>query len=965
MVRLKLSSFICGLAAALVLVVSGPAVPTAYAQTPTAAQMEAFKNLPADQQRAIMESAGRGGAANSRAQPDRQVEFPQTVMPLSSVSSEDAPYVDARTGEPRLKAGEAILFSVEIRRYERSVSELEEAQRRAVQQGVQPGTQGVGSGSGTLHASVSGTSEPKLLVRTAEEEQRLEEFRQNILRRNPYKLDRWGILDTPELGSIPLAGLTAEQATERLAAEVRLKDFVVRVTRLALEPIGTEALEPFGYELFAGMPSTFAPATDIPVPSEYVVGPGDTLEVQLLGNTKGRYSLVVGRDGRIDFPELGPIAVSGRRFEEVRKALEFRVSEQMLGTQASISIGELRSIRVFVLGEANVPGSYTVSGLSTITNALFVSGGIKKIGSLRNIQHKRNGKVIGTLDLYDLLLKGDTRTDARLLPGDVIFVPPVGPTVGLAGEVRRPAIYELKDEKTAAALLRLGGGFTPKADPVLATVERVNDQRVRITLDLDLTSAAGNAALLRNGDTLRIAAIRPTLENSVVLNGHVFRPGEYGFTPGMHITDVLRGLDELKPNADQHYVLIRRETTSGGRIQVLSADLKAALADPRSSSNLELAPRDQINVFDLETGRDRVIEPLMRELRLQARLDEPTPEVSVAGKVKVPGKYPLESGMRVSDLLRAGGLLDEAAFRGEAELTRYDVPDGASRRAQLVEIDLQRVRAGDPTADIALQPYDYLVVKEVPMWGVQEEVEIRGEVRFPGRYPIHRGETLRSLMQRAGGLTEHAFPAGAVLTREELKEREKRQLETLANRMEMDLAQLSIMSSQEAGIRDAGQTMSVGQSLLASLREAEPVGRLVIDLPRAARAAPGSDRDVILKNGDTLIVPRITQEVTVIGEVQSSTSHLYRNDLSRNDYIAMSGGLTPRADGKHIYIVRADGSVVTSAGNRWFRNSPDIQPGDTIVAPLDTERMRPLPFWTSVTQIIYHLAISVAAVNSF
>jgi len=251
------------------------------------------------------------------------------------------------------------------------------------------------------------------------------------------------------------------------------------------------------------------------------------------------------------------------------------------------------------------------------------------------------------------------------------------------------------------------------------------------------------------------------------------------------------------------------------------------------------------------------------------------------------------------------------------------------------------------------------------MWGVQEEVEIRGEVRFPGRYPIHRGETLRSLMERAGGLTEYAFPAGAVLTREELKEREKRQLESLANRMEMDLAQLSLMSSQEAGIRDAGQTMSVGQSLLASLREAEPVGRLVIDLPRAARAAPGSDRDVILKNGDTLIVPRITQEVTVIGEVQSSTSHLHRSELSRDDYIAMSGGLTPRADDKHIYIVRADGSVVTSAGARWFRSSPDIQPGDTIVAPLDTERMRPLPFWTSVTQIIYHLAISVAAVNSF
>ena len=245
------------------------------------------------------------------------------------------------------------------------------------------------------------------LERTDEELERLEDFRERVLRRNPYKLDKWGILNVPELGPIPLAGLTAEEATRaRSPPKLRLQDFIVRVTRLPLKPIGTEALKPFGYDLFAGMPSTFAPATDVPVPAEYVVGPGDTIEVQLIGNTKGRYSLVVGRDGRINFPELGPIAVGGRRFEEVRDDLEARVREQMIGTQASVGIGELRSIRVFVLGDAETPGSYTVSGLSTITNALFVSGGVKKIGSLRNIQLKRNGRTVTTLDLYDLLLQG-------------------------------------------------------------------------------------------------------------------------------------------------------------------------------------------------------------------------------------------------------------------------------------------------------------------------------------------------------------------------------------------------------------------------------------------------------------------------------------------------------------------------------------------------------------------------------
>jgi polysaccharide biosynthesis/export protein len=196
-------------------------------------------------------------------------------------------------------------------------------------------------------------------------------------------------------------------------------------------------LRPFGYDLFANVPTTFAPATDIPVPADYVVGPGDTLEVLLIGQRGGQFTLTVGRDGVVDFPELGPIAVAGMRFASAKDLLEQRVAEQMIGMRANVSMGALRSIQVFVLGEAAQPGSYTVSGLSTITNALFASGGVKPIGSLRNIQLKRSGQVVRTLDLYDLLLNGDTSNDARLLPGDVIFIPPVGITVAITGEVPR------------------------------------------------------------------------------------------------------------------------------------------------------------------------------------------------------------------------------------------------------------------------------------------------------------------------------------------------------------------------------------------------------------------------------------------------------------------------------------------------------------------------------------------------
>lgn len=951
----------------------------AHAQTPSADQIEMFQNLTPEQQQAIMESMGTGGRSGGRpgtgVRSDRQLQFPQTVSPRRTTDRDGLDDEESRDRsvprEPRLKGDDTILISLELREFERSPDEervqraLQSAQQvdpRAARQPTIPGQQ---QQVAQQSPGATDASQRIRIERTDEEISRLKDFRERVLRRNPYKLDKWGIFTVVELGPIPLGGLTVEEATQRLAAEPTLQDFHVYVTRLPLRPIGTDALKPFGYDLFAGVTSTFAPATDVPVPSEYVVGPGDNIEVQLIGSTKGRYSLVVGRDGRVNFPELGPIAVSGMRFDEVRNMIEGRVRDQLIGTQASIGIGELRSIRVFVLGDAETPGSYTVSGLSTITNALFVSGGVKRIGSLRNIELKRNGATVTRLDLYDLLLKGDTRADVRLLPGDVIFIPPVGATVSLSGEVRRPAIYELKSETTARDLISLGGGLTPQADPKLANLERVNDQRQRITVDVDLVQPQGLSESLQSGDVLRVPAIRPVLEDSVSLSGYVYRPGEFQYRPGMRLTDVIGSIDELKSNADQHYVLIRRELPPGRKITVFSADLAKALAAPNSSANFELAPRDRIYVFDVESGRDRIVEPLMRELRMQSNLDEPTREVSIAGKVKIPGKYPHEPGMRITDLLRAGGTLDEAAYGGQAELTRYAVVNGESREAELIQIDLRRALAGDPAANIPLQPFDYLVIKEVPLWASQEEVEIRGEVKFPGRYPIHRGETLRSVMQRAGGVTDLAFVPGSVFTRVELKERERKQIEILAGRMQSDVAQFSLQTAQETG-KDAGQALAIGQSLLADLRNAKPVGRLVINLNESATAKPGSEQDIILKDGDRLVVPRITQEVTVIGEVQSTTSHLYNPSLSRNDYIQMSGGLTPRADDDRIYVVRADGSVVTSSGKAWFSGGQvDIKPGDTIVAPLDTERMRPLPFWTAVTTIIYNLAISAAAVNSF
>ena len=319
--------------------------------------------------------------------------------------------------------------------------------------------------------------------------------------------------------------------------------------------------------------------------------------------------------------------------------------------------------------------------------------------------------------------------------------------------------------------------------------------------------------------------------------------------------------------------------------------------------------------------------------------------------------------MRLSDLLRAGGSLQDSAFASSAELTRYVEKDG-KRATELLNVDLAAIARGDINADITLQSADFLNIKELPQWSEREAVTLSGEVKFPGTYQIQRGETLRSVIARAGGLTDLAFTEGSVFTREDLKVREQQQLDLLASRMQSDLASLALQGAQ-ANQANTAQSLSVGQSLLAQLESSRAVGRLVIDLDQVLVAQLGSEKDLILRDGDMLTIPRQRQEVTVIGEVQTTTSHLYQRDLSRSDYIAQSGGVTRKADDRQIYVVRANGGVVANGSNRWFRNGVDMKPGDTIVVPLDTERMPALPLWQAVTQIIYNVAIAAAAVNSF
>jgi len=791
---------------------------------------------------------------------------------------------------------------------------------------------------------------------------------QRLVGSHLFVLDDAGVLTLQGLELIPLLGLDEEDIKRRLQAEPYLSKFDIDVRILDQEPIGVEALKPFGYDVFEQRETGFESPSTGPVPANYVLGPGDRVRVQFFGNVNepGNYEYEVSRDGILDISNIGPVTVAGMSFSEFRADLNKRVQETLIGTQVSVSMGQLRTMRVYVLGDVQQPGSYVVNGLSTISAALFLSRGVSEIGTLRDIQLKRSGRVVSRLDFYDLLINGDSSDDRRLQPGDIVFVPPIGNTISIGGAVKRPAIYETRSGATIADALKLAGGLTADALAAGARLERVDSNRGRIVQSVDLRSSVAVSTKVGNGGTLLVPEILPDLGSAVVLSGHVHRPGTYAWRPEMHLSDLIASPNELKAGVDMNYVLVRRERERGKPIEAVSADLAKALANRRSSFDIALEPRDQVHVFSLELGRQRTVGPIVEELQRQATHDAPALQVEIGGDVRAPGIYPLEAGMRVSDLIRAGGSLSEEAYALDAELTRYSVVAGASRVVGVREVDLAGVIRGEENADIVLAPYDHLSISKVPEWDTTWTVSLEGELQFPGDYRIKRGETLADVLRRAGGLTDAAFPEGAVFLRESLKEREQEQVELLARRLEADLTSLSL---QLADSGSGSDTLTTGRALLEQLRSTEAVGRLVINTQHLTSASSRAElaASIELRDGDRLLVPPMSQVVSVIGETQQNTSHLFAPDLSRNDYINLSGGLTRRADKRRIYVVRANGAVIVRNRSRWLGRGGhiEVRPGDTIVVPLDADKIRPLTFWTNVTQILYQGAIAVAAVKTF
>ena len=806
-----------------------------------------------------------------------------------------------------------------------------------------------------------------------------------------------------------------------------------------------EELKRFGLDLFAGSPSTFAPISDVPVPANYTVGAGDEIIVQLFGKENETYRLRVNRAGTINFPSLGPVNVAGMHFSDVRDSLTQRVKEQMIGVRSDISLGELRTMQVFVMGDAYKPGAYTVSALTTISQAIYYSGGFGESGALRDIQLKRDGKIIRKLDMYDLLLKGDASNDVRLLPDDVVLIGSVNDTVSIEGEINRPAIYEVKAGETYQQLIQMAGGFTANAHVELLEIKRYASHGAREALTLDFNKTQDRQSKVKNGDAIKILKKSEELTRYVQIEGDVRHPGYVEWRNGLRVADLFKSVDSaFNSTADVNYAVVVREISPQRDIEVFQLSLANAILSPGSQDNLQLQSRDRILVFnrfnneDLDTlatqeavskaktleqaqeqaeleqqkeqevmsssvavshsangtlnnqstteqakpakiifrgkeiteedfeklkqnTRRTLLAPVLLQLQQQSRLGLAPQIAEVFGEVKHPGRYPITPRMTVSTLIEAAGGLTYNAFTINAELARTAI-NSADERAYIdVErIDLRKAIQGSASDDAIIVGRDRLNILEKPNVKLQSTVTLQGEVRFPGTYTVRQGETLRELLERAGGLTEFAHPQGAIFTREALRLQEQKLLNQYAADMRAETAKKTFRADSNMGsvISDPDKTLKFVEEASRS----KALGRMVVQLNRILEGVRSAD--FMLEDGDFLFVPTFRNTVSIMGEVQVPITYLLDNKLNVDDYLNKAGGAKKQADEDRIFVVRADGSVYKPSSGYWFgNNKEELKAGDTIVVPIDTDYRDALSTWTAATQILYQTGVAINALK--
>jgi len=620
-------------------------------------------------------------------------------------------------------------------------------------------------------------------------------------------------------------------------------------------------LKHFGLDLFLQGRTGFLTTNRLPVGPDYILGPGDELRITVWGKVEGTWNIEIDRDGTVRLPKAGVVAVGGLTFEQAREVLRKEFSRYYTGFEMNVTLGALRTMTVYVVGNVRQPGAYTVSSLTRMGNVLIQAGGPTKTGSMRDIQIRRGGKAVAHFDLYDLLRRGDKSADHRLLPEDVIFIPPVGPVAAIAGSVNAPGLYELKGERTVSQLVELAGGLNTVAFKGRLQIERIVDSNRQVVFESDLEESKGKEVDLRSGDILKVFQVVRD-RRTVRITGAVQREGDFGFTPGMTIKDLV--------------------SLSGGT------------------------------------------------------------------------KY--------------------YSFLKEAELSRLHVSD-AGPKVEKVNVDLEKAIAGDPVANLPLQEDDQIFVRTIPEWRSYSQVAVLGEFRFPGTYTVRRGEKLSSLIERAGGFTEKAYPRGALFTRESVRELQQKRLMESIERLERDLltrgsANLSAAASPEE-LKAKEAEILQSKELIAKLKSVQANGRMVLDIG-SLEALRNSIYDIDLENGDSLFVPENPRSLQTLGAVFNQTAFVFDPAKGLPDYIEMAGGYTESADKDRVFVLKVNGSAVQPKESGLFLFSksayttrdgkPLLEPGDSIVVPEKLDRIAWIRETKDITQILFQIAVAAGVV---
>jgi polysaccharide export outer membrane protein len=740
----------------------------------------------------------------------------------------------------------------------------------------------------------------------------------------------------------------------------------------------------FGADLFAENGGSFVPVDRVPVTPDYVIGPGDQLLIRIWGQVNFNAHSTVDRAGDIYVPQVGNIEVAGLHFQQLDGYLKQQLGRVYKNFDLSVNVGQVRSIQVYVVGYAQRPGSYTLSALSTLVNALFSSGGPSPQGSMRNIQLKRSGKVVTTLDLYDLLIFGDKTHDAPLLPGDVIYIPPVGPQVALAGSVNTPAIYELKGLETVGDLIAMAGGLTAMAAKNDAQLDRTDRAGNRRTVLLSL-NAEGLKTVMRNGDILRIPSIVQRFDNTVTLRGNVANPGRYSWKPGMRILDLIPDAASLETRG-----YWQRRIALGLPAPEYTPLLSVAPTTPALPNGLQLpegmsrqAGRSASSAS--VAGSETQAQANAAALAAQAQSISPGTEAAngTPATQSVPGTGKTQNNAAstaiTSQLMRefpAGNRFSEAVFPVHNEILRIapsiDWSYAAIQRtnphtlaSSIIPFNLgQAVLDHNPSQNLLLEPGDIVTIFstadiKVPQGQQTKYVELEGEIVHAGIYSVKPGETLRDLVRRAGGLTPNAYLYGSEFLRLSTQRLQQARLDEYTNSLERDL-QISATNAPGSLVNPNGTaalttSAQAQRALVTTLRSMRATGRIVLDVTPFSRGVDAIP-NIELQDGDRFIVPATPVTVNVVGAVYDQNSFLYHRGDHVGDYLRISGGGTRNADKRHEFVIRADGSVVSkqTSGGTVFGGGFDgklVYPGDTIVVPDNINKttvLRGLTDWSAV-----------------